>query len=85
MIQICNEVITIPLNVIFDQSLKIGKFPEIWKGANVVPVHKIDGKSQVKNYRLISLLFILANVFKRVIYNSLLTTFCIINFLRLSN
>ena len=50
MIQICNEVITIPLKLIFDQSLKKRKFPEIWKVAYVVPVHKKEGKSLVKNY-----------------------------------
>ena len=51
MIQICNEVITIPLKLIFDQSLKKRKFPEIWKVAYVVPVHKKEDKSLVKNYR----------------------------------
>ena len=48
MIQICNEVITIPLKLIFDQSLKKGKFPEIWKVENVDPAHKKEDKSLVK-------------------------------------
>ena len=75
MIQICKEVITIPLKLIFDQSLKEGKFPEIWKAANVVPVHKKEDKCLVKNYRPISLLPIFAKVFERVIYNSLFNYF----------
>ena len=75
MIQICEEVITMPLKLIFDQSLKKGKFPEIWKAANVVPVHKKEDKCLVKNYRSISLLLIFAKVFERVIYNSLFNYF----------
>ena len=71
MIQICIEVITIPLKLIFDQSLKKGKFPEIWKVANVVPVHKKEDKCFVKNHLPISLLPIFRNFFERVIYNSL--------------
>ena len=71
IIQICNDVITIPLKLIFDQSLTNGKFPEIWKVANVVLVHKKEDKILVKNYCLISLLPIFAKDFKRIIYNSL--------------
>ena len=74
MIQICKEI-TILLKLIFDRSLKKGKFPEIWKAANVVPVHKKEDKCLVKNYRPISLLPIFAKVFERVIYNSLFNYF----------
>ena len=75
MIHICKEVITIPLKLIFDQSLKKGKFSEIWTAANVVSVHKKEDKCLVKNYRPISLLPIFAKVFERVIYNSLFNYF----------
>ena len=40
MIKICGESITVPLKVIFEQSLKEKKFPELWKKAHIVPVHK---------------------------------------------
>ena len=75
MIKICNESITIPLKIIFYESLKNGVFPEIFKRANVVPVHKKDDKSLVKNYRPISLLPIFGKIFERVIYNSLFNYF----------
>ena len=74
MIKICNESITIPLKIIFDESLKNGVFPEIWKRAYVVPVHKKD-KGLVKNYHPISLLPIFGKIFERVIYNSLFNYF----------
>ena len=40
MIKICSQSLILPLKVIFENSLKKGKFPEIWKKANVVPFHK---------------------------------------------
>ena len=48
MILICEEVIPIPSKLIFDQSLKKGKFLEIWKAAHVVPVPKKEDKCLVK-------------------------------------
>ena len=48
MIKICSQSLTLPLKIIFEHSLKKGKFPEIWKKANVVPVHKREDKMLVK-------------------------------------
>ena len=31
MIKMCSESITLPLKIIFQESIKKGKFPEIWK------------------------------------------------------
>ena len=53
IIKISNESITIPLRIIFKESLKNGVFPEILKRVNVVPVHKKEDKSLVMNYRLL--------------------------------
>ena len=75
MIKICSQSLTLPLKIIFEHSLKKGKFPEIWKTANVVPVHKKEDKMLIKNYRPISLLSIFGKIFERVIYNSLFNYF----------
>ena len=40
MIKICSYSLILPLKFIFEHSLKKSKFPEIWKKANVVLVHK---------------------------------------------
>ena len=74
MIKICSQSLT-PLKIIFEHSLKKGKFREIWKKANVAPAHKREGKMLVKNYHPISLLPIFGKMFERVIYNSLFTYF----------
>ena len=75
MIKICSESLTVPLRIIFKQSLKEDRFPEIWKKANVVPVHKKEDENPLKNHRPISLLIIFSKIFERVVYNSLFSHF----------
>ena len=75
MIKICSQSLILPLKIIFEHSLKKGKFPKIWKKANVVPVHKKEDKMLVKNYCPISLLPIFVKMFERGIYNSLYNYF----------
>ena len=40
MTKICSQSLILPLKIIFKHSLKKGKFPDIWKKANVVPYIK---------------------------------------------
>ena len=40
MIKICGDLITVPLKIIFEQSSKERKFPELWKNANMVSVQR---------------------------------------------
>ena len=75
IIKICSESLTVPLRIIFEQSLKEGRFLEIWTKANIVPVHKKEDKNLLKNYRPVSLLSIFSKIFERVIYKSLLNHF----------
>ena len=74
MIKICNEAVTIPLKIIFEESLKKGIFPDIWKTGNI-PAHKKEDKTLINNYHPISLLPIFGKIFERVIYNSLFNYF----------
>ena len=69
IIQICCDPIALPLMLVFETALKEKKFPDICKKANVVPVHKKEGKNLLKNYCPNIL------VFERVIYNSLFNHF----------
>ena len=67
----CDELIAPPLKIIFDTALKSGIYPDKWKRANVVPVHKKESKNILNNYRPISLLPICEIFFEKCIYNSL--------------
>ena len=58
------------LTLLFKKRFAPGHIPTQWKQANVVPVHKKGNKSQVSNYRTISLLCIVSKVMERYIYNS---------------
>ena len=75
MIQICGDPIALPLMLEFETALKEKKFPDIWKKANVFPVHKNEEKNLLKNYRPISSLPIFSKVSERIIYNSLFNHF----------
>ena len=75
MLKICDKSICKPLELIFQSCIKHGKFPNEWKMANVVPVHKKSDKQILENYRPVSLLPICGKVFERLIYNSLFEYF----------
>ncbi|PJE77813.1 hypothetical protein CI610_03257 [invertebrate metagenome] len=62
------EVLSYPLQTLFNHSLSTYKFPSQWKRANVTPVHKKDDPSVLGNYRPISLLSIIGKMMERCIY-----------------
>ena len=71
MVKLCGEHLCVPLKIIFENILETGIFPDQWKEANVTPVHKKNDKQIISNYRPISLLPILAKVFKMIIFKNL--------------
>ena len=62
MIKLCDDALLLPLKLIFENCLSQGIFPEMWKKANVVPVHKKNLKNLKQNYRPISLLPIFGKI-----------------------
>ena len=71
MLKICGKSIIKPLLIIYKKCLEKGRFPNEWKKANVVSVHKKNGKQVLKNYRPISLLPICGKVLERLLYDSM--------------
>ncbi len=71
MIKLGDAALVIPLKIIFKNCLRRGVFPEIWKFANVVPVHKKNEKNVKGNYRPISLLPIFGKVLEKLMYDTL--------------
>ena len=59
------EQIAPSLTLLYNKSLETGVFPDEWKLANIVPIHKKDNKDHVDNYRPISLLSIISKVLER--------------------
>ena len=71
MIELCGESITMPLCIIFKNIIETGIFPNIWKSANVTPVHKKESRQVIKNYRPISLLPLFAKIFERILFSKM--------------
>ena len=71
MIKLSDVSSVLPLIIIFTNCLRHGLFPEIWKFANVVPVHKKHEKNLKRNYRPISLLPIFGKIPENLIHYSL--------------
>ena len=71
MLKLCDKSIVKPLSIIFNNCKLKNTLPNLWKKANVVPIHKKGEKDLIKNYRLVSLLPIFGKIFERLIFNSL--------------
>ena len=67
----CDSALIVPLKMVFANCLSNGIFPDIWKHANVVPVHKKNKKSLKGKYRPISLLPIFGKILEKLIFDSL--------------
>ena len=64
---LCAKELSIPLAYLFNLSLKSVKVPDLWKSANITPVHQSDSKELVKKNRLISLLPITAECLEQIV------------------
>ena len=75
MLKLCESVITEPLYLIFKNCLNSNTFPDVWKKANVIPVHKKGDKQLLKNYRSVSLLPNCGKIFEKLLFNALYSFF----------
>ena len=62
-------------------SLNNSKFPDDWKKAKVTPIFKSGDKSNVSNYRPISVLPIISKIIERTVHNQLYAYLCSRNIL----
>ena len=60
-----------PLKYLFNLSIQKGIFPDDWKIAKVAPICKADDKSNLNNYKLISVLSCFPKILERIMYNRL--------------
>ena len=64
--------ITSAVTALFNQTIRQGKIPNDWKTVCITPVPKASDRTQVENYRPISILPILSKLLERHIYNCLM-------------
>ena len=70
MLKLCESAITEPLYLIFKNCLSSNTFPDVWKKANVIPLHKKGDKQVLKNYRPVPLLPVCGKIFEKLIFNA---------------
>ena len=67
MLKFIPEEISSVLAKIFNMSIALGSFPIQWKAATVTAVYKRGNRSEINNYRPISILPLVAKIFKRAV------------------
>ena len=60
--------LTYPLTILFNRSLSLSLFPQTWKKANVMPIHKKGSVNLCSNYRPIALTSCLSKIFERCVF-----------------
>ena len=71
MLLLCDDSVSIPLQIIYSNILSTSIYPDIWKLANVTPIFKKGDKQLINNYRPISLLPICGKILEKLIFNQL--------------
>ena len=73
ILKICGDSIVTPITFIINKCISEGIFPDSFKTASVIPLHKNGSKLDPNNYRPISILPTLSKIFERHISTQLLS------------
>ncbi|XP_065640578.1 uncharacterized protein LOC136073136 [Hydra vulgaris] len=71
VLKVFSESFSIPLSIIYQQSLTNSDIPNLWKMANVSPIFKNGSKLQAINYRPVTLTSIPCKVLEKIISDNL--------------
>ena len=67
------ESLSVPLAILFNQSISTGCFPDKFKIGKIIPIHKSGSKSDTSNYRPISLLPMFSKIFESLMKKYLMS------------
>ena len=68
MLKPVSKEISLPLSILFNRSFREGKFANLWKRANVLPLFKQGDKSLPSNYRPVSLLSGVGKIQEKLVF-----------------
>ena len=71
LLKMAAGIVTPSLTAIFTKSITTGIYPTEWKMARVTPVFKKGDKSDLNNYRPISVIPAVSKVFEKIVYDQL--------------
>ena len=68
IIRLCSEGLYKPFTSLINTSFRLGQYPSAWKLPNVLPIFKKDDHQLKTNYRPVSLLPCLSEIFEKVAF-----------------
>ena len=68
----CAYFLADPLLSIFNKSVTSSVFPDAWKSARIVPIHKVGNKHNITNYRPIAILSVFSKVFEKLLHETII-------------
>jgi hypothetical protein len=80
-LKLASNYILKPLSYLVNLSFCIGIFPDTFKTAKVIPIHKNGARDKIENYRPISLLSNISKIFEKLMYSRLYNYLCHFNML----
>ena len=85
MLKICDSVLTEHLSIIFNNCIDHGVSPDNWKMYHIIPIHKINDKRSLNNYRPVSFCLFVEKYLKESYLMMFLHSLKIITYLLLNN
>ena len=67
VIKLAKKELVPAITHILNLSISTGTFPEMWKKAKIIPLHKKNDVTSPKNYRPVALLAVLSKILERAI------------------
>ena len=68
ILKISYDIISPSITFLINKSLSLCIFPNVWKTANIIPIHKTGPKEDVNNYRPIAILPTVSNIMEKWIH-----------------
>lgn len=67
----CSNSLVTPLFILYNKSISEGYFPSIWKTAKAIPIFKAGKRTDISNYRSVSILCVFGKLLESIITDDL--------------